>query len=119
VQAVLAAAFGMAGVMKTTMPIPELAQRMIWPGAIPVPLVRFIGVSELAAALGLILPAATRILPGLTPLAAVGLVAIMALAIPFHVSRGELQALPINLFFGGLAAFAWGRYRKAPIAPKA
>lgn len=116
VQVLLAAAFGTAGVMKTTMPIHELAQNLVWPGALPPALVRFIGASELAAAIGLILPAATRIRPVLTPLAAAGLVVVMVLASVFHLSRGEAQALPMNLTFGALAAFvAWGRFRKAPI----
>ena len=82
----------------------------------PLPLVRFIGVSELAGAIGLILPAATKIKPTLTPLAALGLLTIMILAMAFHLSRGEAQALPINMALGGLAAFvAWGRTKKAPI----
>jgi putative oxidoreductase len=80
-------------------------------------MVRFIGACELAGAVGLILPAATRIRPMLTPLAASGLVVVMLLAMAFHISRGEAaQALPINLTLGALAAFvAWGRFRKAPI----
>jgi uncharacterized membrane protein YphA (DoxX/SURF4 family) len=119
VQGLLAAAFGMAGLMKTTKPIADLAQQMVWPGAVPAALVRLIGASELLGAIGLILPAATRIRPSLTPLAALGLVAVMALALPFHISRGELQALPINLTLGALAAFvAWGRFRKAPISAR-
>jgi hypothetical protein len=89
---------------------------MIWVNAVPVGLVRFIGASELAGALGLILPAATRIKPSLTPLAASGLIVVMVLAAAFHASRGELQALPINFVLGGLAAFvAWGRFRRAPV----
>jgi putative oxidoreductase len=119
VQVLLAAAFGMAGIMKTTAPIAELAQKMVWPGAVPAPLVRFIGASEFAAALGFILPAATRIRPRLTPLAGTGIVVIMLLASIFHVTRGEFQALPFNLVLGALAAFvAWGRFRKAPIAAR-
>ena len=118
-QALLALAFGMAGIMKTTQPIAELAQKMGWPGAIPPALVRFIGSAELLGAVGLVLPSATRIRPGLTPLAAAGLLLIMLLAMPFHVSRGELFALPINLTLGALAAFvAWGRWRAAPIRPR-
>ncbi len=118
-QVLLAVAFGMAGFMKTTLPIADLAEKMVWPGALPPALVRFIGVSELAAALGLILPAATRIKPVLTPLAGVGLVIVMVLASIFHAMRGELGALPMNFAFGALAAFvAWGRFRKAPIAPR-
>ncbi len=120
VQVLLAAAFGMAGVMKTTMPIADLAQQMVWPGALPAALVRFIGLAELAGALGLILPAAARIRPTLSPLAAMGIAFIMLLAAAFHVSRGELSTLPVNLAFGGLAVFvAWGRFRKVPISPRA
>jgi putative oxidoreductase len=119
VQLLLAAAFGMAGFLKLTMPIPELAQTMVWPGDIPAALVRFIGMAESAGALGLVLPAATRIRPVLTPLAGAGLATIMVLAAVFHVFRGELESLPINLTLGALAAFvAWGRLRKAPIRPR-
>lgn len=119
VQGLLAAAFGFAGVLKLTAPIPELAAQMGWPGDIPGLLVRFIGLSELAAALGLVLPAALRIRPMLTPLAAAGLVVVMTLAAGFHGMRGEPEALPINLALGALAAFvAWGRFRKVPIASR-
>jgi len=116
VQILLAAMFGMAGFMKSTMPISALAQKLVWVGSTPVILVRFIGLSELAAAIGLILPAALRILPGLTPLAATGLLAIMILAVPFHIQRGEANLLGAPIVLGALAAFvAWGRLRAAPI----
>ena len=120
VQVLLAAAFGMAGVMKTTLPIPELtANGVAWAADLPVALVRFIGACELTGAIGLILPAATRIRPSLTPLAAAGLATIMALAMVFHLFRGEMGALPFNLGLGALAAFVvWGRAFKAPIAPR-
>lgn len=116
-QCVLALAFGMAGIMKVTTPIAELAAKLPWTAEVPLALVRFIGTAELLGAVGLILPAATRIRPGLTALAAAGLVTVMALALSFHAMRGELaQAAPINLVLGGLAAFvAWGRFRKAPV----
>jgi putative oxidoreductase len=120
VQLLLAVAFGMAGIMKSTQPIAELTAAMGWPGDLPPVVVRFIGASELAAALGLVLPSATRIRPLLTPLAAMGLVIVMLLAALFHISRGEWGALPVNVVLGGLAAFvAWGRLRKAPIFPRA
>ena len=119
-QLLLAAAFGMAGVMKSTQSIPELTAAMGWPGDLPPVLVRFIGAAELAGALGLVLPSATRIRPLLTPLAAMGLVIVMLLAAVFHISRAEWSALPINAVLGGLSAFvAWGRLRKAPIFPHA
>lgn len=70
--------------------------------------------------MGVILPAATRIMPQLTVWAAAGLLAIQALAIPFHILRGEFAALPFNLIYVALAVFVlWGRARKAPIAPRA
>ncbi len=118
-QVLLALAFGMAGAMKTLTPLDELAQKLPWVTSAG-GLVRFIGVSEVLGALGVILPAATRIKPVLTPVAALGLVSIMVLAVGFHVSRGEVGAVPVNIVLGGLAAFvAWGRLRKAPIAPRA
>jgi hypothetical protein len=68
----------------------------------------------------LVLPAATRIKPALTPLAALGLATVMVLASLTHLLRGEVQMLPVTAVLAGLAAFvAWGRARKAPIAPRA
>ena len=44
----------------------------------------------------------------------------MALAAALHESRGELGVLPVNVVLGGLAAFvAWGRFKRAPVAPRA
>ena len=54
-------------------------------------LITFIGISELAGALGLILPRLTRILPILTAWAAVGLATILFLATGFHLYRGEVS----------------------------
>ena len=53
-------------------------------------LVRFIGVVEFLGALGMILPALTRILPWLTPLAALGFAVIQVLAIGTHAALGEI-----------------------------
>lgn len=119
VQILLATAFGLSGFAKMSAPIEQLSTMLAWATAVPEWLVRFIGVAEVAGALGLILPAATRVQPGLTPLAALGLATIMVLALLFHLSRGEVQALGINVILGGLAAFVcWGRARRAPIAPR-
>jgi uncharacterized membrane protein YphA (DoxX/SURF4 family) len=48
-------------------------------------LAAFIGASEIAGAVGLVLPWATGVLPVLTPAAAFALVLVMALAVGFHV----------------------------------
>jgi cytochrome b561 len=116
VQILLVITFGFAGVMKSTQPIAVLGKNMPWTLVVPAALVRFIGISELLGALGLVLPSITRILPGLTAWAGVGLTTIMVLAMGFHVSRGEFYGIPPTLILGLLSAFvAWGRFRKAPI----
>lgn len=118
-QVALALFYASTGFMKSTQSIAELAATIHWPADVPVALVRFIGVAELAGALGLILPSLLRIAPKLTPLAATGLVLIQVLAIPFHLTRGEAAVVPVNLVLLALAVFvAWGRWRKSPILPR-
>ncbi|WP_411152110.1 DoxX family protein [Streptomyces sp. A30] len=111
VQAVLAAMFAMAGVMKSTQPKEKLAGRLPWTADFSQGTVRFIGIVEFAAALGLILPAATGIAPVLTPLAATGLVVVMVLAAITHGRRKEPGAIAFNAVLLILAALvAWGRF---------
>ncbi len=111
VQGLLALLFLFAGGVKLVLPLETLAAQMPVPG----PFVRFIGVAEVLGAMGLILPGLVRIRPGLTPLAAAGLVIIMIGATVLTlVSGGGAQAL-IPLAVGLLAAFvAYGRWRVAP-----
>ena len=118
-QVLLAALFGMAGTMKLTTPLAQLAAKLPWTAEVPALLVRFIGAAELAGALGLLLPALTRIRPRLTPWAAVGLATIMLLASLFHLARGEASVIGMNFAFGAVALFvAWGRFRKLQIASR-
>jgi putative oxidoreductase len=119
VQALLGLVFLTHSAMLVTQPIAALAEMMVWPGAVPAALVRFIGICEMLGALGLIFPTAMRIKPTLTPLAAAGLTTILGFAAAFHLSRGEFAALPIALVLSKLTAFvAWGRLAKAPIPPR-
>ena len=80
----------------------------------------FIGVAELLAAAGLILPGLTRLLPWLTPLAAAGLMIVTASATVFHLSRGEIgSAISAAVFFVLVTLVAYMRWRVKPIsAPK-
>ena len=82
VQALLAALFLFAGGMKLVMPIEELMKQMPLP--LPGWFLRFTGVVEVLGALGLILPGLLGIRPGLTPLAAAGLVIVMIGAVGIH-----------------------------------
>ena len=118
-QGLLCVAFGMAGYMKLLTPMDELGKVMPWTLDVPFLLVRFIGLCEIAGAIGILLPAITRIRPELTPQAGMGLATLTVLAILFHVSRGEFQMVVPPLILGALAYFvAWGRYYSEPIEPK-
>ncbi len=117
-QILLALVFGVAGTFKLVTPIAELAKNAAWIKDAAF-LIRFIGVSEVAGALGMLLPALSRIRPKLTSLAALGLLTIMVLATGFHLMRGEARFTPLTIALGALAGFvAWGRFRKAPIPPR-
>jgi uncharacterized membrane protein YphA (DoxX/SURF4 family) len=117
-QIALAAMYIPSGLMKLTKPLSELAQQMAWTGDLP-QLVRIAGAADLAAGLGLILPALTRIAPSLTVWAALGATVLQVLAMGLHASRGEFGVLPINAILIALQLFViWGRTKKAPIAPR-
>src|SRR5579884_1575006 len=80
-------------------------------------LTRFIGVSEMLGAIGLILPALTHVLPWLTIAAAVGLALVMVCAAVFHASRREYSPVSINVVLLVLALFiVYGRWMLAPLA---
>ena len=101
IQGLLAALFLFAGAMKLTMPIAALTSQSPLPGGF----LRFIGVVEVLGAIGLILPAATGILRGLTPLAAAGLGIIMIGATGLTLADGNVAPALIPLVVGVLSAF--------------
>ncbi len=114
VQALLALLFLFAGGIKLVLPLEQLT------GPMPVPLpglfLRFIGVAEVLGAIALILPGLPGIRPGLTPLAAAGLVIIMIGATAVTLAGGDVTGALIPLVVGFLAAFvAYGRSRLAPL----
>ena len=77
----------------------------------------FIGVAELLAAAGLILPGLTRILPSLTSLAAAGLMIVMSSATILHVVRGESgSAVSAAVLFVLVTFVAYARWKLVPIA---
>ncbi|MCM3906347.1 MAG: DoxX family protein [Pyrinomonadaceae bacterium] len=116
IQVLLALLFLFAGGTKLVLPI-ETLNSMGSPNAIhlPGPFIKFIGVCEVLGAIGLILPGLLRIRPGLTPVAAAGLVIIMVGATVVTIlGDGFAMALPA-VVIGLLAAFvAHGRWRLAP-----
>ena len=116
VQGLLALAFLLAGSMKAFAPLNTVKKNMTWANDVGVPFVRFIGVAELLAGIGLILPAVTSIQPWLTIAAALGLVVVMVSASVFHASRREYQNIGMNVVLLLLAAFiVLGRWALAPL----
>ncbi len=72
--------------------------------------VKLIGVLEVGAAVGIIVPLLSNSLPMLAPLAAVGLALVMAGAMATHLRRSEYLNMAGNLVWLGLALFvAYGR----------
>ena len=115
VAGLLALAFLLAGVMKATRPLDTLKKNMTWVTVVPPWFVRFIGVAEILAAIGLILPAITGIQQWLVAAAAVGLVIVMLSAAFFHAGRKEWQDIGVNVVLLLLAVFiVVGRLAWAP-----
>jgi uncharacterized membrane protein len=80
----------------------------------------FVGVAEVLAAIGLVLPGITRILPFLVAWAAVGLMIIMISATILHTSRGEYSSAATTFVLLVLSTIvAWQRGRVRPIRPRA
>jgi hypothetical protein len=114
VQGLLAALFLFAGGMKLVLPVEMLKG----PIALPELFVRFIGVAEFTGALGLVLPGIFRIRRDLTPLAALGLVAIMTGATTLTLEAGQLVGAAVPFVVGCLAvSVAFGR--REWVAPRA
>jgi uncharacterized membrane protein YphA (DoxX/SURF4 family) len=111
VQGLLAILFVWAGGMKLVIPIEEMTKQIPLPGLF----LRFIALCEVLGAIGLILPGLLRIRPGLTPLAAAGLVIVMIGATVVTLMTGDIAMALIPLAVGLLSAFvAYGRWRPAP-----
>jgi len=113
IQVLLALLFVFSGVMKFVMPVKEMTRDSSLPGSF----FHFIGAMEVLGAIGLVLPCLLRISPFLTPVAACGLVIIMAGATVTSIPMGWISLLP--LFVGVAAAFiAYGRFKLLPIQPR-
>jgi uncharacterized membrane protein YphA (DoxX/SURF4 family) len=120
IQIILALLFLFAGGTKLVMSI-EAMQAMGSPNQIILPglLIRFVGVCEVLGALGLILPGLLKTKPGLTPLAAAGLVILMIGATALTFAADGFGPAVMPLVVGILAAFvAYGRWRLAPLRGK-
>lgn len=113
VAGMLAVLFAVVGIGKLTQSKEKLMAQpnLAWTEDFSPGTIKLIGAAELAAALGLVLPPLTGFAPVLTPLAASGLVIVMAGAAVTHARRGEARVIPVNVVLGVLAlVVAWGRF---------
>jgi uncharacterized membrane protein YphA (DoxX/SURF4 family) len=108
----LAVVFLAAGTMKLTQPKDKLAAAgQGWVEDFSSTAVKGIGLLEVLAAIGLILPAALDIAPIFVPLAAMGLALMMVGAVITHARRREFPLITVNTVMLALAAVvAWGRF---------
>jgi uncharacterized membrane protein YphA (DoxX/SURF4 family) len=115
VQVLLAALFLFAGGFKLVAPIAEMTKQIPFPGLF----LRFLGVIEVAGALGLILPSLLRIRPQLTPIAAAGLVIVMSGATAVSMVGGKFAPAAMPFVVGLLAGLVvYARTRVVPISEK-
>lgn len=97
VAALLAVLYLYAGGKKAGQSRERLRPMMGWVDAIPLWLLRLIGILEVLGAAGLILPPLSGIAPGLAIAAAVGLVLIQVGGITVHLRRGEARLIGLNV----------------------
>ena len=111
-QVLLAVAFFAHGVMMIVPPA-EVAAQMN--ATLPRWFQLFIGVAEVFAAVGLVLPGLTRIMPWLTSWAAVGIIVVMVSATVFHLARGEVTSAATTLILLVMAAVV--AYMRSSVLP--
>lgn len=115
-QAALATAFAAHGWMLVSPP-PELLP--IMNEQLGVGFRLFLGMAEIAGAIGILLPAMTRRMPWLTPFAAGCLGFVVASATVLHLARGETSSAVTTAILLLLATFvAYARWRVRPIASR-
>lgn len=103
IQVLLALVFLAAGVTKLTRPRLALAGQMKWVEDFDDGQVKGIGVLEVLAAVGLIVPAVVHVATFLVPLAAAGLALLMLGAAVTHARRGEVPMVAGNIVLLALA----------------
>jgi hypothetical protein len=116
VQGLLAVAFLAHGLLFLSPP-PEVAAQIN--ASLPRWFSLSIGVAEMVGAVGLTLPALTRIKPWLVSWAAAGIMIVTASATVFHLARSEWSSAAITvLLFTMATCVAYMRHRMLPIAAR-
>jgi len=115
-QVLLAVVFIAHGLL-LLMPPPEIAAQMVM--SLPRAFWVFLGVAEIAAAIGLTLPGLARVKPWLVAWAAGGIMIVMISATGYHIVRGEISSAAVTFVLLLMATFvAYMRLRVMPIAAR-
>lgn len=105
-QAVMAAVFMFSGINKSIFSEQKLvAKGQTGVEGLPLPFIRFIGISEILGAIGIILPLWLNILPVLTAVSAIGFAIIMVPAARIHYKRQEYRNVAVNSLFFLICVF--------------
>lgn len=105
-QVLLAITFGFSGIMKST----QAREKLVSMGQTGVAgltnaTIRFIGITEVFGAIGIILPWAINIVPVLTPVTAMCFAIIMIPAMAIHYKRKEYTSVTLNVFLLCISLF--------------
>lgn len=98
-QVLLAITFGFSGIMKST----QAREKLVSMGQTGVTgltyaTIRFIGITEVLGAIGIVLPWTLNVLPVLTPVTAICFAVIMIPAMTIHYKRKEYTSVMLNVF---------------------
>lgn len=104
-QGILAVVFLAAGLLKLTNTRAALKDKTPYVEDFTDGQVKAIGALEVLGAVGVVLPAALKVLPVLSPVAACGQALTMVAAAATLVRRGEPAHLPLNVVVFALAVF--------------
>ncbi|MET8232190.1 DoxX family protein [Micromonospora sp. NPDC005298] len=113
----LAAVALAGGITKTFVPKEKLAANNGggWTGDASVGFVKTLGILEILAAVGLILPAVLDIAPVMVPVTAICWILLMIGAMITHLRYGEARFIVLNAVYLAVAAYvAWGRLGPEP-----
>ena len=115
-QVLLALVFLAAGLAKLAKPREVLLDKMPVLGAYRPIMVKLIGLAEVLGAVGVVLPMATGVAPGLVPWAALGLGAVVIAAAVAHAEHGDYKTLAVHAVLLAMAVVVvYGRSADVPV----
>jgi hypothetical protein len=108
-QIILSVCFIWGASMKLFLSIKELSMMWPWVGEVPFAMIKGTGIIDLLAGIGIVVPSFIQ-KSRLVWLTAIGIIILMFSAGIFHICRGEVSQISINVFLAILATFVvWGR----------